>query len=150
MFVMVSSVFSGVFASVSDACFKCFIYLYTYVVSVASRCYKSRLDVTSLSLPSAASLRYSLFAFCCLASFSDYGEDTAGAGGEKPREMAAQTGAAFSPSVTWAGIVSFGLQLVGRNTASVASLRLHIESRLAGGSCVRTCYWNWMSRHWSS
>jgi hypothetical protein len=100
-------------------------------------------------LPSAASLRYSLFAFCCLTSLSDCGGDMAGAGGEKPREMAAWTGTAFSPSVTWAGIASFGLRLVGRDTASVASLRPHIESRLAGGSCVRTCYWSRMSGHWS-
>jgi hypothetical protein len=28
--------------------------------------------------------------------------------------MAARTGAAFSPSVTWAGIASVGLQLVGQ------------------------------------
>ena len=32
-------VFSGVFASVSDSCFKCFICLQTYV-SVASKCFK--------------------------------------------------------------------------------------------------------------
>ena len=47
--------FLGVFASVSDACFKCFIYLQTYVTSVASECFKSRLGVASPSSPSAAS-----------------------------------------------------------------------------------------------
>jgi hypothetical protein len=46
--------FSGVFASVLDAYFKCFICLHTYVVSVASGCFKSRLVVTSPSLLFAA------------------------------------------------------------------------------------------------
>jgi len=32
----------GVFASVSDSCFKYFIYLQTYVASVAFRCFKSK------------------------------------------------------------------------------------------------------------
>jgi hypothetical protein len=31
--------------NVSDACFECFIYLFLYVVSVASECFKSRSDV---------------------------------------------------------------------------------------------------------
>jgi hypothetical protein len=44
-----SSVFSGVFANVSDACFKCFICLQTYVASVVSRYFKSRLGVVSPS-----------------------------------------------------------------------------------------------------
>jgi hypothetical protein len=35
-FAMVFKVFSGVFASVSDSCFKCFICFQTYVASVAS------------------------------------------------------------------------------------------------------------------
>ena len=39
---MVLKCFSGVFASISDACFKCFICLQTYVASVASGCFKSR------------------------------------------------------------------------------------------------------------
>jgi hypothetical protein len=34
MFTMVSSVFSGIFASVSGICFKCFICLHAYVASV--------------------------------------------------------------------------------------------------------------------
>jgi hypothetical protein len=50
-------VFLGVLASVSDACFKCFICFQTYVVSIASKYFKSRSDVTSHSLPSAASSR---------------------------------------------------------------------------------------------
>ena len=44
---MVSSVSCVFFANVSDACFKRFICLETYVVSVASRCFKSRSDVAS-------------------------------------------------------------------------------------------------------
>jgi hypothetical protein len=51
--------FSGVFASVLDAYFKCFICLHTYVASVASGCFKSRLIVVS---PSSL--------FCCLALVS--------------------------------------------------------------------------------
>ena len=53
---MVLKCFSGVFASVSDACFKCFICLQTYVASVASGCFKSRsvlhLAPSSVSPPS--------------------------------------------------------------------------------------------------
>ena len=41
----VSSVFQVFFASVSDACFKCFICLFLYVASVASECFRSRLGV---------------------------------------------------------------------------------------------------------
>ena len=37
--------FLGVFASVSDACFKCFMYLLLCVTIVASGCFKSRLGV---------------------------------------------------------------------------------------------------------
>jgi hypothetical protein len=39
---MFAMVFKCFFASVSEACFKCFIYLLLYVVSVASGCFKSR------------------------------------------------------------------------------------------------------------
>jgi hypothetical protein len=56
--------FKGVFASVSDACFMCFICIHTYVVSVASRCFKSRLGVAYLSSSSAASY------WCLLLAFS--------------------------------------------------------------------------------
>jgi hypothetical protein len=49
--------FSGVFACASDACFKCFICLQTYVASVACRRFKSRSRVTSPSSPSVASPR---------------------------------------------------------------------------------------------
>jgi hypothetical protein len=42
MFAMVFKCFSGVFASVSDACFKCFIYLLLYVATVVSGCFKNR------------------------------------------------------------------------------------------------------------
>jgi hypothetical protein len=37
-----SSVFRCFFAIVSQECFKCFIYLQTYVASVVSECFKSR------------------------------------------------------------------------------------------------------------
>jgi len=40
MFAMVFKCFSGVFASVSNACFKCFICLPLYVATVASGCLK--------------------------------------------------------------------------------------------------------------
>jgi hypothetical protein len=43
------------FLSVSDASFKCFIYLQTYVASVASGCFKSRSGVASPSSHSIAS-----------------------------------------------------------------------------------------------
>jgi hypothetical protein len=52
---MVSSVFSGVFASVSNVCFKCSIHLQTYVASDAFECFKSRSGVASPSWPSATS-----------------------------------------------------------------------------------------------
>ena len=47
--------FSHVFASVSDACFKYFIWLQTYVASVACECFKSRSSIASPSSPSVAS-----------------------------------------------------------------------------------------------
>jgi hypothetical protein len=46
MFALVFKCFSGVFVSVSDACFKCLIYLLLYVATVASGCFKSRSGVT--------------------------------------------------------------------------------------------------------
>jgi hypothetical protein len=42
VFAMVFQTFFMCFSSVSEACFKCFIYLQTYVASVASGCFKSR------------------------------------------------------------------------------------------------------------
>jgi len=45
------------FLGISDACFKCFIYLHMYVVTVASEYFKSRSGVASPSSPSAASPR---------------------------------------------------------------------------------------------
>jgi hypothetical protein len=47
--------FLGVFVSVLDVCFKCFICLQTYAASVASRSFKSRSAVESPSSPSTAS-----------------------------------------------------------------------------------------------
>jgi hypothetical protein len=40
----------GVFASVSDACFKCFIYLYTYVAHVSYGCFKNRSGATHFAM----------------------------------------------------------------------------------------------------
>jgi hypothetical protein len=45
MFAMVFKYFSSIFVSVSNAYFKCFIYLFLYVTTVASKCFKSRLCV---------------------------------------------------------------------------------------------------------
>jgi hypothetical protein len=55
------------FSSISNACFKRFIYLHTCVASVVSRCFKSRLGVASPSSPSAASS-------WCLLLFLDAGD----------------------------------------------------------------------------
>jgi hypothetical protein len=44
LFVQWFEVFLGVFTSVSDACFKYFIFLHMYIVSIASECFKSRLS----------------------------------------------------------------------------------------------------------
>ena len=38
-FIGILRMFSSVFTSVSDACFRCFICLQTYVISAASRCF---------------------------------------------------------------------------------------------------------------
>jgi hypothetical protein len=45
MLHMFAMVFKGVFASVLDACFKCFICLLLYVITVASRCFNTRSGV---------------------------------------------------------------------------------------------------------
>jgi hypothetical protein len=47
MCAMVFKYFLDVFASVSDACFKCFNCLLLYVAIVASGCLKSKLDVAN-------------------------------------------------------------------------------------------------------
>jgi hypothetical protein len=52
---MVFKCFSYVFASVSDACFKTFICLQTYVANVTSECFKYRSGVASPSSLSTAS-----------------------------------------------------------------------------------------------
>jgi hypothetical protein len=60
IFAMVFKCFSCGFASVSDACFKCFMGIQTYVSNVASICFKSRsgyctcCNGTHLSQPQAA------------------------------------------------------------------------------------------------
>jgi hypothetical protein len=51
IFTMVFKCFSGVFASVSDVCFKYFIYFWTYIVNIASGCFKTRSSVASPSVP---------------------------------------------------------------------------------------------------
>jgi hypothetical protein len=58
-FIMVFKCYSGVFVDISDAYFKCCIYLQMYVACVASGCFKSRSDVASPSSLSVASP-------CCL------------------------------------------------------------------------------------
>jgi hypothetical protein len=55
VFTIVSSVFLGVMASVSDPCFKRFFCLQTYVANVASRCFKNRSGVASPFSPSTTS-----------------------------------------------------------------------------------------------
>jgi len=61
--------FSGVFASVSDACFKCFICFQTYVAIVAYGCFKTRSGVTFYYLTSTSGVgsegkrRWSLLAW---------------------------------------------------------------------------------------
>jgi hypothetical protein len=63
--------FLDVFTSVSETCFKCFIYLQSYVASILSGCSKSRSGVLFSSSLSTVSL-WCLLVFCCLASFLDY------------------------------------------------------------------------------
>jgi hypothetical protein len=47
--------FSGVFLSVSEACFKYFLYLQTYITTVVFGCFKSRSGVASLLLGMSSS-----------------------------------------------------------------------------------------------
>jgi hypothetical protein len=54
MFCNVFKCFLTVFASVSDACFKCFI-VFTYAAIVASGCFQTRSGVASPSSPSVVS-----------------------------------------------------------------------------------------------
>jgi hypothetical protein len=49
-FLIVFKCFSDVFASVSNACFKCFICLQMYVASVASEYFKIRLGVAHVAM----------------------------------------------------------------------------------------------------
>jgi hypothetical protein len=60
VFTMILAVFRY-FSSVLDAYFKCFICLHIYVVSVASRCFKSRSGVVSPSSLLCCSSRCLLF-----------------------------------------------------------------------------------------
>jgi hypothetical protein len=48
MSAMIFKCFSGVFVTVLDACFNYFICLQTYIASVASGCFKSRLGVANV------------------------------------------------------------------------------------------------------
>jgi hypothetical protein len=50
VFSIVFKCFSDVFASVSNACFKCFICLQMYVASVAFEYFKSRLSVAHIAM----------------------------------------------------------------------------------------------------
>ena len=47
MFVIFLKCFLGVFVSVLDACFKCFICLQTYVINVLSGCFQNRSGVAA-------------------------------------------------------------------------------------------------------
>jgi hypothetical protein len=88
-------VFSGVFASVLDACFKCFIGLHMYVVNVASRCF--------LAFYCLASVSPRLLLSACLASFSDRGGGvTKVGGGAAPRDSGVNV-SAYSPLLCYAG-----------------------------------------------
>jgi len=49
MFVMIFKLFSC-FTSVSEACFKCFIYLQMYIASIASRYFKDRSGVANIAM----------------------------------------------------------------------------------------------------
>jgi hypothetical protein len=71
---MVSSVFLDVFASVSDTYFKCFICLHTYITSVASKYFKSRLSVAYPFSPQCLFLAFLLP--CILLRPRDGGADT--------------------------------------------------------------------------
>jgi hypothetical protein len=55
MFYNSFQVFLGVFASVSDACFKYFICFQTYVTNVSSECFKSRSVVPHVAMAPADS-----------------------------------------------------------------------------------------------
>jgi hypothetical protein len=46
-FEMAFQIFSSVFISVSDVCFKCFIHLQTYVINVLFGCFKSKSGVAA-------------------------------------------------------------------------------------------------------
>jgi hypothetical protein len=50
VFVMTFQVFLVFFASISDACFKCFICLQTYVANASSGCFKSILGVAHIAM----------------------------------------------------------------------------------------------------
>ena len=54
-FAMAFQVFSGVFASVSDACFKCFICLQMYVANVLFGSFRSRSSVAHVAVAPVAS-----------------------------------------------------------------------------------------------
>ena len=49
-FAIAFHVFLGVFTSVLDVCFKCFICLRTYVANVSSKCFKSRSGVVYVAM----------------------------------------------------------------------------------------------------
>jgi hypothetical protein len=50
VFAMVFQVFSGIFTSVADTCFKGFICLHTYVANISSECFKSRSGVAHVAM----------------------------------------------------------------------------------------------------
>ena len=109
--------FSCVFASISDACFKCFICLQMYVASVASGYFKSRSDVASRSL----------LALDCLASVSPpslnagWASDLEAQGGVDPSPYSRcwHRGMGWQRGEGWAVASGVG----GRSLCSVVPLR---------------------------
>jgi hypothetical protein len=51
---MTFQIFSSVFISVSDVCFKCFIYLQTYVTNILFGCFKNKSGVAAGDPPAVA------------------------------------------------------------------------------------------------
>jgi hypothetical protein len=117
--------FSGVFASVSDARSKYFIYLETYIASVASGCFKSRSSVASRSPPHLRLPRLGVSTF----SQRWLGIRTRGVGGRRP--------------------LPFFLMLAVRLDVSKVDLVLHLAPLLAFG-CLASVSPPSLSASWAS
>jgi hypothetical protein len=119
--------FSCVLASVLDACFKCFIYLQTYIAIVVSRCFKSR-SVLHLAphfllphLGVSSSSRRQLGIRCPLPLFLDASDVRDGASPTWMRETA-----------TGAGV--WMLRLSGRLGASKPDVLMHPANKTSFGT----------------